>query len=541
VATLSLGLDSSTQSLTAVAVDLEDRSVVWRKSLDYLADPRLAVYGIGRDYLLPPAEPGEANQPAAMYLASLDAVFAALAAEFPDLGLSVGDIAVINTSGQQHGHVLLNRSALGLFCALRGGTPPGADLANLIAPALALPFARIWRTSCTAEEAAFVREKAGGSQAMIELTGSDAPLRFSAFGIRRTGLLYPEAYRETWIVHQISSLIPAVLTGFAGIPLDYGNACGTSLIDYRRKAWSPCLLDAVSEGLPDGAGGLAEKLPGLSSGLSLVGTLAGYFVKRYGFNPSALVGIGSGDNPQTKVLTAGSLLSLGTSFVIMVEADGCTFDRRGYANAMYDALYRPFTFGCRTNGALRWDDVRAAHGFAKEDYGPGERALEETPPGNRGRLFLWQTETESFPVSGRLDPVRQGYESPDFAADYAGIVESTLAPVYVHSQHFMTPGEKLYVSGGPTASAQIMRRAAAIWNRTVVPVDRGGAALGAAVSGACALRFCRGEVFDPAEFSSSFLARHAPVRPRREDVAAYHEPGGFLERFTEAESRLLGL
>jgi len=312
-------------------------------------------------------------------------------------------------------------------------------------------------------------------------------------------------------------------------------------MDYRARAWSQELLAAVADGLPGGADGLRGRLPGLGSALDLAGPLARHFTDRWGLHPACLVGVGSGDNPQSKVLIQGSLLSLGSSFVIMVETDGVTFDSRGQANAMYDGLDRPFCFGCRTNGALRWDGVRAEHGIPKKDYARAEALLESAPAGNAGRLFLWQDEAESFPVSPRLKPLRLGYDRPDPAADYAGIVESSLAAVYLHSRHFTTPGERLYVTGGPSRSNEVLRRVAAVWRREAVPVEQGGAALGAAVSGACALLKSEGAQFDPGSYAASFLGQRQAVVPRREDMAAYHGPGGLVERYAAAEARWLGV
>ena len=540
MARLALGLDSSTQSLTAVAVDIDRRKTVYQKSIDYLADPRLNQFGINRDYILPPQEEGEANQPVAMYFASIDAIFSDLAAEFPDCGFDIKDIAVINTSGQQHGHVLLSRPALQEFSCLREGELiSGATLVSLLKKSPDLPFARIWRTSSTSEQADFLRDALGGRGKIIEITGSNAPLRFSAFGIMKTAREHPEQYSSTWRIHQISSLIPAVLAGDADIPLDIGNACGTSLMNYREKEWSGPILKAISRLLQDAVSALEEKLPPLRTAKTLVGNLAGYFVQKYGFNPECQIGIGSGDNPQTKVLAEGSLLSLGSSFVNMVETDGRTFDMKGYANAMYDAFDRPFMFGCRTNGALRWDSVRADFGLAKDDYQPGERALRETPVGNRGRIFLWQAEKESFPASGVFGPARFGYHEEDFNVDYAGIIESSLASVYLHSKHFTAPGDTLYLTGGPSESPEILRRVAALWNRTVIPVEKGGAALGAAVSGAYALLLAQGNRLDPGKYGSSFLSKKVPVEPRPDDVKAYHGPGGYLEKLGAVENSII--
>ena len=537
---LALGLDTSTQSLTAIVIDIDSTEVVYQYSLNYLVDARLGTFGIDEDFLLPPESPGEANQPALLYLASLDAILTDMQTQWTDQGLSMRDIAVINVSGQQHGHVLLNRQAQRLFQELNMfGHAPEAGLADILSGAFALPFARIWRTAHTGEQADHVRRAVGGSKRMIELTGSDAPLRFSAFGIRKTGQDLPEAYHDTRFIHQISSLIPALLTGNVNIPLDFGNACGTGLMAYTKKAWSPTLIRAVAEGLPDGAAGLRIKLPSLNSAKTLVGNIAAYFVNKYDLSPNCAVGIGSGDNPQTKALVNGSMLSLGSSFVIMVETDGKTLDQQGFANAMYDGFDRPFMFGCRTNGALQWDNVRGNHGIDRKDYLASEAALTETPCGNRGRLFLWQEEKESFPVCDTFDPVRIGYDKSDFAIDYAGIIESSLASVYLHSLSFMVPDEALYVAGGPTQSPEIMRRVAAIWNRNVCAIEDTGAALGAAVPGAYALHQTRSEPTDPAQFTTPYLRQSRPIPPVPKDVQAYHGPKGYLKQFQSAEARWL--
>ena len=61
---LSLGLDSSTQSMTGVLIDIDNGEIVYSKSLDYASDPRLNCYGINhKEYLVPPREAGEADQP----------------------------------------------------------------------------------------------------------------------------------------------------------------------------------------------------------------------------------------------------------------------------------------------------------------------------------------------------------------------------------------------------------------------------------------------------------------------------------------------
>ena len=536
--TYALGLDSSTQSLTAVVVDFDERRVIYDRSLDYARDERLAGYGIDRrSYLVPPRVPGEADQPPAIFLASLDALFADMRAE----GFPLERIAVVNVSGQQHGHLYLRAEAREIFARLKSAEAKTSDLVTLLEGSLAYGTAPIWRTSNTVEEAEAIRRGVGGKRRVIELSGSDSPLRFTGAVVRRVARQFPEAYRDTAVIHLISSFLPAVLVGDPTIPTDFGNGSGTSLMDYRRRIWSEELIAAASSDCPGGAAALRAKLPALAAPDSCIGSIAAYFVAKYGFAPDCRIAVGSGDNPQTKVLVAGDLLSLGTSFVFMVATAGEAVDLEGYANGMYDGVGRPFMFGCRTNGAMVWDRVRARHGLSKGDYEPAERALASASPGSS--LFFWQPETESFPVSPAFGETRPSGREAGLAADYGGVVDSTLAAVYVYSRHFAPESaEPLSVTGGATGSPQIMRRVAALWKRPVVAIGKVGAALGSAVSGVSALRRARGGeesgLPDPEALSRELLPQSTPRAPEPADVVLYHGPGGYLDRFRAEYPRL---
>jgi xylulokinase len=532
---LSLGLDISTQGITAAVLDIEGRARVCEHSLDYCRDPRLNGFGIRQeDYILPPEREGEANQPAAMYLAALDAIFSDLRQT-----VSLKDISDINSSGQQHGHVYLNHRARKIFQKLSEKDTAASDLVSLLKDGLAWKMAPIWMTADTQADAEHIRNCLGGRERAIELSGSDIPLRFTGVVMRRNARFYPDMYRRTENIQLISSLVPAVLTGNSKATIDYGNGAGTALMDYSRKEWSDTLIKAAADGLAGGDRAFRSKLPALAAPDDIVGTIARYFVEKYGFSPGCRIAAGSGDNPQSKVLVAGDLLSLGTSLVFMVATDGKTLDMNGYANAMYDGLDRPFIFGCRTNGAMVWDRVRAKYGLAKEEYRPAEAALRETPVGQN--LVFWQPRNESFPPSASTDIIRVGELKPGLGTDYAGVIEASLAAVYYHSRRFSREmSEPLYVTGGARNSAEIMRRVAAIWRRPVIPVAGGGAALGAAVAGAIALLKSEGETADTEKLiEKNILERGQTLLPRNEDIQSFHRPGGYLERFAVAESRLL--
>ena len=530
---LALGLDSSTQSLSAIVIDIDTAEKCFEHSLDYRTDARLNRFGIGEDYILPPREEGETEQPPLMYLASLDAMFT----DMREAGVALENIVAINTSGQQHGHVYLNRNAADIFSSLQNSERNAAELKTLLSDVFSYPTAPIWMTANTVTQTDAVRNAVGGKAEMINLSGSDAPLRFTGTVVRRVAEQHPESYAATAKIQLISSFIPAVLTGNVNVPIDYGNGCGMSLMNYRSKTWDSALLTATADGLTGGVEALQSKLPALARPDSIVGNLAIYYIEKYGFEERCVVIAGSGDNPQAKVPIAGDLLSLGTSFVNMVSTDGDTLDPEGFANAMYDGISRPFMFGCRTNGAMVWDAVRNNYGLAKEEYAPAEAALREAAPGQF--MTFWQPKTESFPVSGAFDVIRAAAQ-PTLSEDYTGIIETSLAAVYVYSTVFTKQTQApLFVTGGAADSPEIMRRVAGIWNRPTLPVEKGGAALGAAVAGVKALHDAANESFDIEAFSASVLKRGEPIQPHPEDVEAYHGEGQYLQRFREKYEQIM--
>jgi len=484
---LVLGLDSSTQSLTAVLVDIKKRTIVAEHSLSYKSDPRLSGFGFEHEsFIVPPREPGEADQPPRLFLASLDAILSDLKAQ----GVSLSEIAAINVSGQQHGHVYLGPQTQTAFMKLRAADSQESTLVELIGDVFSYGTAPIWKTSNTAAESAELREAMGGRENMIRASGSDSPLRFTAAVIRRVGKQFPTLYEKTGTILLISNFIPAILCGNHRVGIDIGNGAGTSLMNYSGKTWDKELLAATAAGLPGGVEALQSKLPPIVHPLDTAGTIAPYFINKYGFNPCCQVMVGSGDNPQTKVLFDGDLLSLGTSFVMMASTTEGTVDLAGYANAMYDGLGRPFCFGCRTNGALVWDRVRLLHGLSPTDYAACEQSLASVPLGTTNRL--WQPDTESFPFSAAFGLTRKDSHPADFNHDYAGVVDSSLVLLWYYSQGFApsigTQASKpLYLSGGPSANKEIVKRVAAIWNRPTIVIGKAGAAIGAAAAAAIAL------------------------------------------------------
>ena len=158
-------------------------------------------------------------------------------------------------------------------------------------------------------------------------------------------------------------------------------------------------------------------------------------------------------------------------------------------------------------------------------------------------MTFWQPKTESFPVSGAFALIRATAQST-LAEDYTGIIETSLAAVYIYSAVFTKQTQDpLFVTGGATESPEIMRRVAGIWNRPTLPVEKGGAALGAAVAGVKALfdadSGMEAESFDVEAFSASVLKRGASIAPNPADVAAYHGEGNYLQQFQEKYEQIV--
>src|SRR5215831_11960046 len=104
MAKLFLGLDSSTQSLSAVVIDLDSRKVVHESSLNF--DQTLPKYKT-QNGVLPDRDPLVKHSSPLMWAEALDLLFAQMKKD----GVALGDVLAISGSGQQHGSVYLNDRA----------------------------------------------------------------------------------------------------------------------------------------------------------------------------------------------------------------------------------------------------------------------------------------------------------------------------------------------------------------------------------------------------------------------------------------------
>ena len=260
---LFLGLDSSTQSLSAVVIDLDSRKVVYEQSLNF--DKALPHYRT-RNGVLPNRDPLVKHSPPLMWAEALDLLFAQMKKD----GVALGKILAISGSAQQHGSVYFNDRAAG---ALENLDPQKSLVENLHG-VFARKTSPIWMDSSTAKECAEIRKKLDGIKYTASRTGSDTFERFTGPQIRKFYKTEPKAYANTVGIALVSSFMASLLAGKIA-PIDFGDGAGMNLMDIRRKNWNHDAMKAT-------APGLTNKLPPLGESGHVIGPVSPYFVKKFG-------------------------------------------------------------------------------------------------------------------------------------------------------------------------------------------------------------------------------------------------------------------
>ena len=463
---LYLGLDSSTQSLTAILLDVDDdrRRIVFESSLAF--DEALPHYGT-RHGVLPDPDPLVARSSPLLWADALDLMMARVARS----GLDLDRLAAISGSAQQHGSVYLNASAGALWADLDPRRPPGEQLAS----ALSRQIAPIWLDSSTSDECGELTEAVGGSEVLAKRTGSRAFERFTGPQIRRFFKTEPAAYAATDRIHLVSSFLASLLVGHHA-PIDPGDASGMNLMDLTTAEWWPAALDAT-------APNLAAKLPPIRPSSSIVGTLSSYWQRRYGF-PAARVVAWSGDNPcsliGTGLVREGLIaISLGTSdtiFGLMCEPR-IDLTTTGHVFGAPTGAYMGLT--CFSNGSLARERVRDAFGLTWDQFSD---ALGATPPGNGGRILLPWFEPEITPTVAQPRPRRYGLDAADAPGNIRGVVEAQQLALARHSQWMGVDVNTIYATGGAAANRSILQVMADVFGADVYRFDvENTACLGAAL------------------------------------------------------------
>lgn len=462
---LFLGLDCSTQSLTATLIDFNSSKVIYKNSINF--DKELPHYNTQNGVISLDNEKVIHSYPL-MWLEALEL----LLEKMRESMITLFEIKAISGSGQQHGTVYLNSKFVRNLEQL--------DVSKTLVSQLKNSFSRqtspIWMDSSTTKQCDEIREKLGGLKSTIKLLGSNTIERFSGPQIRKFYLEQPELYEKTSIIHLVSSFIASILLG-KDAPIDHGDGAGMNLMNIKTKQWDERAIEAT-------APNLREKLPPLSVPYAIIGKISSYFVGKYGFNPDTNLIAWSGDNPNSLIgvglIEKGKVaISLGTSDTYFGYLQNLFLDYNGEGHVFGAPTGDYMSLICFKNGSLARERIKEKFNLNWEKF---SEILNKTPPGNNGKLMLPYFFPEIVPQVLEPDVYRFGFDENDIHGNVRGIIEAQFLSMRLHSKWIGEEPMEIYVTGGGSANKDILQVMANIFNtkiRTFEVTD--SAALGAAL------------------------------------------------------------
>jgi xylulokinase len=464
-----LGLDSSTQSLTAVLIDPGSGEIVCQRSVNFGAD--FPHYQSPSGFI-PGGEDGEVHADPRMWLEALDLLFAKLSAD-----TDLSQVKAIAGSGQQHGSVYLDSS----FDRRLADLDPAIPLLAQLSPALTRATSPIWMDTSTGAECAEITAAIGGPGEVCSRSGSVAIERFTGPQIRAFYKRDLEAYQQTARIHLVSSFMASILAG-KSVPIDFGDGAGMNLMSLSKQGWDTDLLAATA---PD----LAEKILPPAAATTVQGTVSPYFSTRYGLSKNCLCALFTGDNPASLVgmgaTTPGSVvISLGTSDTFFAAMPSAKTDPNGYGHVFGNPAGGFMSLICFRNGSLAREALRDRLGL---DWAAFDRASLATTADAAGEnLMLPFFGPEITPRHDFTGPVLQG--SPDFESganpvlQVRALLEGQFLNMRLQSEWMGVKVERIRLTGGASKNDGIAQLVASIFQAPVERLDvSNSAALGAAL------------------------------------------------------------
>jgi len=503
-----LGLDASTQSLSAIVINTTSGKVILEKSVNFGDD--LPQYDCPNGFI-ENDDPLLCHSNPMMWLAALDL----LLQRCKDSGFDWSKIDGVSGSGQQHGSIYFNGTFFDAVKMLDANRP----LADQLKPCLSRDTSPIWMDASTSAECGEIAQAANGRANVCSISGSIPAERFTGPQIRKFCKDSPTAYAATARIHLVSSFMASILAGGdAGI--DTGDGAGMNLLDLATTDWSDTLLDAT-------APGLREKLPPVVKGGTMVGEVAGYFVKKYGFRTGVPVIAWSGDNPCSLVGMGATepgtaIISLGTSDTFFSAMNRPVTDPNGYGHVFGNPANGFMCLLCFKNGSLAREKIRERFAMNWKQF--EEAILQDTPVGNNGNIMFPYFESEITPLI--LNPKVRLRGSEDFEnwqdakAAVRAIVEAQAMSMRIHSSWISEAPVTIHITGGASGNDAITRIFADVFNAKIqrLPVSS-SAGLGAALMAAQGVT--KADWNDLHDVFSR--ANSAIIQPNTENTAVYDQ------------------
>jgi xylulokinase len=528
---LSLGIEFSTQSVKLVVLDLDKKTVAYTGSFGY--DKTFPQYKTNGG-ILPAASAQIRHTSPYMMIEALDQTFAKLKADKVDLS----QVKVIKADGMQHCTVYSNKSFGGAVSTLQADK----GLLEQLKETVSRKTAPIWEDRSTGDEAALLTEallKHGGVE---KLTGNRAELRFPAVQIMKWAKESPDEYRATSSIMLLSAYLTSVLAGKIA-PVDTGDGWGTNLnsLDINQPSWNKVVLDTINNyvkqfGLGDDVG---AKIGAIDHYDAPVGKVNGYFAKKYGVNPEAIVLTATGDNPATLLGCGGHIvISLGSSYTvngvmgqIVPSADG-EYNVFGYTKGSAMAL------SCITNGGkLHEDFLRTYVAKSKDkhldqaDWEAYRKLAGSSTLSDDEKIMLPYMFDESVPRS-KAGIVRDNFSADDAAANVRALYVSQALSLKLHATHLSDIKSFCIVAGG-SKDPFFRQIITDLFNAEsfIIEYSDYAAPLGCAISGA---KHALGLTYDQAADAFVVKDKASIMKPNPANVA---KAGKLVERYKQLEAK----
>ena len=488
-----LGLDSSTQSVTATAIEVDGdrRTILFERTFRY--DDELPQYGTKHGVLRVARSEGCPCATADVVRRTRSDDRDARARHQRRLEHASRDLRIGAAARQRLRQRAMRRQRLE---QLAPSTPLAAQLEGVFSR----KTSPIWMDSSTTPQCAAIEAAVGGPRRLAQITGSRAFERFTGPQIRKFAEQDPAGYAATDRVHLVSSWLASLLAG-THAPIDPGDGSGMNLMELASRQWS---ADAVQATAPN----LAAKLPPVAEAWTIAGTLAPYWTRTYGLPPARVVAW-SGDNPCSLVGTGlvreGLVaISLGTSDTIfgIMPTPRPSDDGTGHVFASPTGAYMGMTVF--KNGSLARERVRDV---VRMDWPAFSKALAQTPAGNSGKTLLPWFDPEITPLVLTPGVRRYGLEPADSEANVRAIVEAQMMALALHSRWMGVRIGTIYATGGASANRDVLQVMANVFDAEVFQLQTGNsAALGAALRAFHADRLADGDAISWDDVVKGFVA-----------------------------------
>lgn len=434
---LTLGIDSSTQGVKAVAWDVAARKVVFSVSVNYGRDlPRYA----SPDGFLPNGDVLVRRADPRMWIDGLERVLAKLQAS----GCPMGDIAAIGGDAQQHATVYL------------------ASLEPLV---FSRPVSPIWMDASTSAQCAALEARFGSR--LRSDTGSPAIERFAAAQIMKFAQDDPEAYAKTTRIHLLSSFLASYLVG-EDMPVDVGDGAGMNLLDLKNGRWDGEICEFA-------APGLLSRLPELAGTGACAKPLHASFA-RFGLRPGIPVVPFTGDNPASLVgcfaeRPGTAVVSLGTSDVFFAAMPSFKTDPDGYGHVFGNPMGGFMSLSCFKNGSLARNRVREELGVDWTFFDEGAWAAAPAETAARRKLAFPYFEAEITPKHAATGiEANFDWQAADAALKVRSVVEGQIVNMYERTR-WIGDFDEIKITGGASRSKGIRETVAEVFNAKVTVSD----------------------------------------------------------------------